>query len=79
MVLRALLYLRRVLLGHDIFSRMVNVWIDDYCVWVQSLPAASAVKYFGELCDRVEKNRPGMDQLGWRLQEALDSIQFEDE
>ncbi|EGN95483.1 hypothetical protein SERLA73DRAFT_113046 [Serpula lacrymans var. lacrymans S7.3] len=66
MALRCLLDLKKILDHHDIYYVYSKIWVDDLCVWIQTLGSDEILK---GLAKTIEALRLPKSAVGWDLEE----------
>ncbi|KLO10716.1 SHQ1-domain-containing protein [Schizopora paradoxa] len=69
-VLRALLGLKDILDGHEVYYIYSKIWVDDMCSWVSRSASESKLQEVGELLNNLEIEK---DAIEWDLQ-ALEDV-----
>ncbi|KAJ1802015.1 hypothetical protein LPJ75_006316, partial [Coemansia sp. RSA 2598] len=69
-VLKALLEIKSIFDKHDIYYIYSKIYIDDYCVWVQTLAGDKAIR---SLAHKVHHFEVDKDDIGWHL-DALEDL-----
>ncbi|GJE86893.1 SHQ1-domain-containing protein [Phanerochaete sordida] len=73
MVVRCLLEMKDVLDHHEVYYVYSKIWVDDFCVWVQSASDEALL----QLADAVASLKMEKSAVGWGLEE-LEKIARED-
>ncbi|KAJ2637055.1 hypothetical protein GGF40_002624 [Coemansia sp. RSA 1286] len=72
-VLKALLEIKSIFDKHDIYYIYSKLFIDDYCVWIQTLASDKAIRSLAHKLHNFEIEK---DDLGWNL-DALEDLALE--
>jgi len=63
-VLRALLEAKKIIDGSDVYYVYSKIWLDDYCVWVQSWATDESL---GSLAKEAQELKMSKRDIGWPL------------
>ncbi|KAJ2845025.1 hypothetical protein J3B02_004793 [Coemansia erecta] len=69
-VLKALLEIKSIFDKHDIYYIYSKLYIDDYCVWIQTLASDKAIR---SLAHKIHHFEIDKDEVGWDL-DALEDL-----
>ncbi|TCD62289.1 hypothetical protein EIP91_007085 [Steccherinum ochraceum] len=65
-VLRCLLEIKHILDHHDVYYVYSKIWMDDFCVWIQSHASDDILR---QLAAEITSLKMAKDWIGWDLEE----------
>ncbi|KAK1232993.1 hypothetical protein PQX77_003907 [Marasmius sp. AFHP31] len=66
-VFRCLLEMKDVLDHHEVYYVYSKIWLDDYCVWIQSLASDEIIAQLGAAVDKTSVQKAS---IGWDLEQV---------
>ncbi|KAF7323634.1 CS domain-containing protein [Mycena kentingensis (nom. inval.)] len=75
-VLRALLAVKDILAHHDVYYVYNKIWVDDFCVWVQSCADEDTLRELGASLLSAEVSKR---DIGWDIEELEECTRAGDE
>ncbi|KAG9318529.1 SHQ1 protein-domain-containing protein [Chiua virens] len=73
MVTRCLLETRRILDHHEVYYVYSRIWLDDFCVWIQTRASDNVLQ---QLAGRLDALQIAKHVVGWELEQLEEATRF---
>ncbi|KAF8136403.1 SHQ1 protein-domain-containing protein [Boletus edulis] len=73
MVARCLLETKRILDHHDVYYVYSRIWLDDFCVWIQTCASDNVLQ---GLADKLTTLLLPKEAIGWELEQLEEATRF---